>query len=186
MFIIKNNYYLYIENTQSINFNFIKKSKKFCIIYRNNGKQENFNKLNTLRKECNKKRFKLYIANNLKLAINCKADGLYLSSYNKKIHLRQNIDLIGSAHNYKEIYKKQKQGCKTIILSRLFKTNYKNKKSFLGITKFNLIAKKYKFNVMPMGGINGSNLLRLNQVCSDGFALLSEIKKKPVISNRLL
>ena len=36
MFIIKSNYYLYIENTNNIDLNCFKKSKKFSIIYRNN------------------------------------------------------------------------------------------------------------------------------------------------------
>ena len=34
MFIIKNNYYLYIENTKDISLNYIKKNKKISIIYR--------------------------------------------------------------------------------------------------------------------------------------------------------
>ena len=36
MFIIKNNYYFYIENTKDINLNSIKNNKKITIIYRNN------------------------------------------------------------------------------------------------------------------------------------------------------
>ena len=36
MFIIKNNYYLYIENTNDININKIKRNKKISIVYRNN------------------------------------------------------------------------------------------------------------------------------------------------------
>ena len=96
-----------------------------------------------------------------------------------------NIKLIGSAHNFKEINQKVRQGCKTIILSRLFKTNYKEKKDFYGILKFNLIKQKYNQNLIPLGGINNSNLLKLNLIKSSGFATLSGIKKKPVISNRL-
>ncbi len=70
----------------------------------------------------------------LKLLKNCNADGLYISAYNKKKYYI-NIPKIGSAHNLKEINEKIKQNCKTIIFSRLFKTNYKNKKSFLGVVK---------------------------------------------------
>ena len=69
MFIIKNNYYLYIENTESIDLNYIKKNKKISIIYRNNRKAEDLVNLNKFRRECKIKRFKFYIANNLKLAI---------------------------------------------------------------------------------------------------------------------
>ena len=185
MFIIKNNYYLYIENTKDINLNIIKKNKKISIIYRNNKNPEAVKNLVIFRKMCSLKGFKLYIANNHKLAKACNADGLYYSSYNKKICPDKSLEIIGSAHNFSEIYQKMKQGCKVIILSRLFKTSYKNKKDYLGIIKFNLIIKKYLIKIVPLGGINRFNLLKLNMVNSEGLALLSEIKKKPVITNRL-
>jgi thiamine monophosphate synthase len=185
MVIIKNNYYLYIENIQSINLNKYLKNNKISFIYRGNNARENLLNLIKFKKKCSIKNFKLYIANDLDLAIKCDADGLYLSSYNKKRYFTKKIDLIGSAHNHKEINEKQKQGCKKIILSRLFKTTYKNKRSFLGNTKFNLIIKKYKTKIIALGGINSSNLLKLNLVFSDGLALLSAVKKKPVIANRL-
>ena len=184
MFIIKNNYYLIIENTSDIDLKNIKKSKKIFIIYRNNSTKEDIIKLINFKKQCNQRSFKLYIANDYQLAKICKADGLYISSHNKKIYLNKNLNLIGSAHNFNEIYQKIKQGCKTIILSRLFKTTYKNKKSFLGAIKFNLMKKNYVFNIVPLGGINGLNLLKLNLVNSKGFVLMSKIKKKPVITNR--
>jgi thiamine monophosphate synthase len=180
MFIIKNIYYLYIENSKSIDLKFLK--KKFCIIYRTNH-PERIDILIKFRKRCHKKNIKLYIANNYKLAKQICADGLYLSAYNKKNYYFKNI--IGSAHNYSEINQKIKQKCKTIFLSRLFKTSYKNKKSFYGITKFNLLSMNYSVNLVPLGGIKISNLLKLNLVKSDGLALFSEIKKKPAITNRL-
>ena len=169
----------------SINLNHLKKNKKITIIYRNNGNLENFEKLEAFRKKCKIKNFKFYVANDYKLAKSCKADGLYLSSYNKKIYHSFSYKFIGSAHNFKEIYEKMKQGCKTVILSRLFKTSYKNKKDYLGVIKFNLIKKNYLINLMPLGGINNNNLLKLNLVKSEGMCLLSEIKKKPAIASRL-
>jgi len=185
MFIIKSNYYLYIENTDNIDLNCFKKSKKISIIYRNNNIQESIDKLNSFRKKCHTKGFKLYISNNMKLLKNCRADGLYVSSYNKKIYLNKNLTVIGSAHSFKEINQKIKQGCKTIFLSRLFKTSYEDKKGYLGLIKFNLLASKYKANIVPLGGIRVFNLNKLNLVSSDSLALLSEAKKKPAIANRL-
>jgi thiamine monophosphate synthase len=185
MFIIKNNYYLYIENTKSINLDSLKKNVKINIIYRNNGTLENYGNLHKFRQKCRLNKFKIYIANDIKLAKYIKADGLYLSSYNKKVYSRLNLALIGSAHNYREIYQKIKQGCSTIILSRLFETSYKNKKSYFGIIKYNLIVKNYFIDLVPLGGIRSKNLLKLNLVDSTGLALFSEIKKKPAISNRL-
>jgi len=184
MFIIKKKYFLYIENTHSIDLKLLTRKKNIYLIYRNFNK-ENLQKIIKFKKECRKKGLKFYIANDFKLAINCGADGVYLSAYNKEKKFYSNVDLIGSAHNFKEIYHKQKQGCKTIILSRLFKTNYKNKSSFLSIVKFNLIIKNYTIDIVPLGGIRNSNLLKLNLINSNGLALLSEVKKKPAIIRRL-
>ena len=185
MFIIKKNYYLYIENTKDIDLKIIKKSAKIFVIYRNKKTKEDIETLLRFRKLCNKKGFKFYVANNVKLLKSCRGDGLYLSSFNKKIYLNKKINLIGSAHTFREINEKIKQGCKTIFLSRLFETDYKDKKDFLGLIKFNLITRNFKTTIIPLGGIKGSNLNKLNLVNSDGLALFSEVKKKPVISNRL-
>jgi|TARA_B110000285_G_C15042909_1_gene572743 thiamine monophosphate synthase len=185
MFIIKNNYYLYIENTQLINLDGIRNNKKISIIYRNNRIAEPLKKVQEFRNKCKRKAFKFYVANDLKLARVCNADGLYLSSYNKNYYYNQNLELIGSAHNFKEIYQKIKQRCGTIIVSRLFQTNYKNKKSFLGVCRFNLLKQNYYIDLVPLGGVNSDNLLKVNLVKSSGVCFLSEIKKKPVISNRL-
>ena len=183
MFIIKKNYYLYIDNTKSVNLERLKHSHKYIIIYRNSFLNEDIKKIIFFRKQCRCKKIKFYIANHYNLAQKCKADGLYLSSYNKKIY--HNINVIGSAHNYREIYQKIKQKCKFVLLSRLFKTSYKNKKSFYGLSKFNLMIKKYNIKIFPLGGIKDNNLLKLNLINSSGFAIMSEIKKKPAIANRL-
>ena len=183
MFIIKEYYYLYIDNTKSINLELFKQNYKFTIIYRNSHYKENINEIIRFKKYCDIKKIKFYVANNYKLAKECKADGLYLSSHNKKIY--HNINTIGSAHTHKEINQKIKQKCEIILLSRLFKTTYLNKKDFYGVIKFNLIVKKYNVKIFPLGGIRYNNLLKLNLINSTGFAIMSEIKKKPAISNRL-
>jgi thiamine monophosphate synthase len=185
MFIIKNNYYLYIKNSKDIDIDQIKKNRKITIIYRCQNIVENKESLVRFRKQCALKGFKFYIANNIELVKICKADGLYLSSYNKKIYLNKNIKLIGSAHSFREIDNKIKQGCETIFFSRLFKTSYADGRGYLGVVKYNLITKNFNVSIVPLGGINQSNLNRLNLVNTKGLALLSEVKKKPVIANRL-
>ena len=183
MFIIKKKYYLYIDNTNLINLDLLNHPHKFIIIYRNFFLNEDVRRIIIFKKKCATKKIKFYIANNYYLAKKCKADGLYLSSYNKKIY--HNISVIGAAHNYKEIYEKIKQKCKVILLSRLFETTYKNKKSFLGISKFNLIVKNCNAEIIALGGIRNSNFLKLNLINSNSFALMSEVKKKPAITSRL-
>jgi len=189
MFAYKNNYYLYIENTQILNLNLIKIRNKFTIIYRNIGKKEELQQLVRFRLKCKQKGIKFFIANDIKLTINIKADGLYLSAFNKSLigryRIINNLDLIGSAHNYREIQYKKMQGCSKIVLSRLFKTDYKNKSSFMGVIKFNITQKLSSIELIPLGGIKMNNLNCLKIVNSNALAILSEIKKKPAITSRL-
>ena len=189
MFAFKKKYFLIIESIKDLELKNIKKNKKLIIIYRRNNKNiENIEDLKKFRKRCYIKDFKFFVANNIQLTVLLKADGLYISSYNKsfKCLFLKNLDysIIGSAHNPREINFKIKQGCKYILLSRLFKVEYDNNNNFFGIIKFNNYLKISK-NLIPLGGINSSNLNSLNSSICEGFALMTEIKKKPAIASRL-
>ena len=189
MLSFKKKYYFIIESIKDIDFKKIKKHKKFTIIYRNQGDPENREDLLLFRKKCKLKSVEFYVANNLNLAINLNSDGIYLSSYNRSfsaLSLKKfNFKIIGSAHSSKEIYMKIKQGCRIILFSKLFLVNYDKKSKFIGVVKFNNLLKNNK-NLIPLGGINQNNLNSLKTINSKGFALMSEIKKKPAnIINRL-
>ena len=190
MFIKKNKYYIYIENLSSINLNLIKTKGKFNLIYRSKSKNEKLRDIVNFAKICKKKCIKFFIANNISLASKVGANGIYLSSYNKALVIKnkrngRKFEIIGSVHNLRDITIKNIQGCNELIFSRLFKTDYKNKKSFLGTTKFNLFTKNYKSKFIALGGIRSKNLMKLKIVRCEGFALLSEPKKKPAIIRRL-
>ena len=182
-------YFLLIESIKDIDLKNIKIRNKFSIIYRNHNKTENLNDLSKFRRQCKSKAIKFYIANNNTLAITLNSDGIYLSSFNKKLNVlsykKTNFEIIGSAHNFKEISLKRKQGCSFIFLSKLFTVDYDKKAPFLGVIKFNNILKLSK-NLIPLGGIKPENLNNLKNVSCEGFAILSELKKKPAnIINRL-
>ena len=188
MFIVKNKYFLIIENIKDIDLKNIKKKNKFSIIYRNNIGVKSKYELLKFRRKCRSKSIKFYVANDLHLALYLNSDGLYLSSSNKSLKflsVRKKLEIIGSAHNIKEVALKKKQGCKFILFSKLFLVNYDKKAPFLGIIKFNNFLKINK-SLIPLGGINSGNLNSLSLINSKGFALMSEVKKKPAnIINRL-
>ena len=188
MFVLKNKYYLIIESIKYINLKNIKKRNKFVIIYRNNNKEEKIEDLIKFRKSCKLKSIKFFIANNINLAIKLNADGIYLSSYNKSLKFlskkKFGFKIIGSAHTSKEIFFKRRQGCEIIIFSKLFRVDYNKNAQYLGVIKFNNFLNIYN-KLIPLGGINSENLNSLNMIKSNGFALMSEIKKKPAISSRL-
>ena len=189
MFTKKNKYFLLIENIEDIDLKNIKIRNKFSIIYRNIKKNSNIDNVLKFRRKCKLKAINFYVANNYALAVSLNSDGIYLSSYNKSLnslnYKSSSFEIIGSAHNFKEISIKIRQGCSFILLSKLFLVNYDKKAPYLGILKFNNFLKISK-KLIPLGGINLNNLNQLKNVCSEGLALFSEIKKKPAkIINRL-
>ena len=158
-----------------------KLSKNINIIYRNYKKNINISTLISIRNYCKKNGIKLFISNNIKLALKYKLDGVYIPAFNKQINfikylLPKNFKVIGSAHNNNEIIIKQKQGCKTIFVSPIFevkKTNY-----FLDIVRFNLLTLNKKIKFVALGGINEKNKNRLNLLTICGFAGISYFQKK--------
>ena len=173
-----NNVYYFIDKfdrDEILNLN-----SKIVIIYRNyksSNQETDIIKLKNLSKI---KKRKIFIANNIKLAIKHNLDGVYIPAFNnnlnlKNICLRKNFCFIGSAHNLKELRVKIKQNCESIFVSPLF-FNIKNK-SFLELIKFNLLSLNTKKKIVALGGINQKNFKRLYSTKVDGFASISWIKK---------
>ena len=81
----------------------------------------------------------------------------------------KNFLLIGSAHDYKEIKIKEKQGVDIIFLSSIFKKN----KNYLGINKFKLLSKLTNKKIIALGGISNLNLKKLKLLKCYGFAGIS-------------
>ena len=182
MIVVKKKYYLIIESIKNINLKNIKKRNKFAIIYRNKNNSDKKKDLFKFRKSCKLRSIDFFVANNLDLAHELRSDGIYLSAYNKSfkplLFKKLRFHIIGSAHSKKEVHLKIKQGCEIILYSKLFLVDYDKKAHFLGVTKFNKFLNHSK-NLIPLGGINLKNLNNLKMIRSNGFALMSEIKKKP-------
>ena len=119
--------YYFINKFDSNNIK--KQDNKTVIIYRNYSKNPiDQNLIITIRDFCKKIKKKFYVSNNIKLAIKLNLDGAYIPSFNKQFNhlsfsLKQNFNLIGSAHNIKEIRTKELQKVNKIVLSSLFKEN---------------------------------------------------------------
>ena len=156
-----------------------KLSTQISLIYRNYNKKNEPNELIKLVKYCKSNRRKVYISNDLKVAIKYNFNGLYIPSFNRKLVfkniVKKNFELIGSAHNVTEIKMKEKQGCSSIFLSPIFENN-KNKK-FLGVIKTNLLKNFTKKQIILLGGVNYENLKRLKICSANGIASISWIKK---------
>ena len=164
----------YFINTFDTN-NFKKQDRKTIIIYRNyTSPKKNINEILKLKKFFKKKGNKFLLANDFKLALKLRLDGVYLPSFNNTFnHLSytkmKNFDVIGSAHNLKEIRIKELQKAKIIFISSLFKKN----KNFLGINKYKLLTNLTKKKVVALGGISKSNVKKLKLLRHIDFAGIS-------------
>ena len=156
--------------------------KNISIIYRNYINKINFDEIIKLKKYCKKRGYKLFLANNIKLAWKLDLDGAYIPSFNKKFThnlfaTKKNFLLIGSSHNLSEILLKEKQGCKEIFLSPIFQIKKKNK--YLDLSRFRILTRSTNIKIIALGGINKENLKKLNISNASGFASISYIKKRP-------
>ena len=127
-----------------------------------------------IRNYCRKKSLKFYLSNNIKLAIKLNLDGAYIPSFNRNLNhltysLKKNFDIVGSAHNLREIKTKEIQKVKKIFLSSLFKKN----KNYLGINRFKLIKKLTRKKIVILGGISKKNIKKLSLVNALEFAGIS-------------
>ena len=152
-----------------------KQDKRTIIIYRNySAKTPNQKILLKIKRYCQKKTIKFYLSNNIKLAIKLDLDGAYIPSFNKDTkHLaysiKKDFNIIGSAHNLKEIRIKENQNVRKIVLSSLFKKN----KNFLGINKFKLLAHQTSKKIIVLGGISKENIKILKLLNNPNFAGIS-------------
>tara|TARA_B100000073_G_C23515851_1_gene485732 strand:- start:19 stop:534 length:516 start_codon:yes stop_codon:yes gene_type:complete len=165
--------YYFINKLETNNIN--KQDRQTVIIYRNySSKIKNEKLILKIKRYCKKRNIKFYLSNDIKLAIKLDLDGAYIPSFNKKNeHLsysyKKNFNIIGSAHNLKEIRIKERQKVNEIFLSSLFKKN----KNFLGINKYKILTSLSKINMVALGGISKNNLKKLNLLKRQDFAGIS-------------
>tara|TARA_Y200000002_G_scaffold315447_1_gene273519 strand:+ start:185 stop:715 length:531 start_codon:yes stop_codon:yes gene_type:complete len=171
-FIIMKKYY-FINKFDTNNID--KQDKHTIIIFRNyNSKKIDEMLVLKIRNYCRKRSLKFYLSNNIKLAIKLNLDGAYIPSFNSNLNhlsysLKKNFNIVGSAHNLKEVKTKEIQKVRKIFLSSLFKKN----KNFLGINRFKLIKKLTKKDVVALGGISKKNIKKLLLVKNSEFAGIS-------------
>ncbi len=155
--------------------NMDKQDKQTTIIYRNYlSKKVDEALIIKIKKFCKKKQKKFFLSNNIKLALKLNLDGAYIPSFNKNLnHLsysfNKKFEIIGSAHNLKEIRTKEIQNVNKIFISSIFKNN----KNYLGINKFKVLKKYTNHQVVALGGISKKNIKKLNLIGCLDFAGIS-------------
>ena len=153
------------------------------VVYRNYNNPKRETELIKIAKACKKKRYQLFVSNDIKLALKVRADGIYIPSFNKTkkfLNLEnKNLTILGSAHSQKEIREKISQQCRAIFLSPIFYV--KKSLNFLNVYKFNYLSRSSKANILALGGITEHNVHKLKLLHIKGFGGISIFKKKPAL-----
>jgi len=167
------NKYYFISEFDTNNINQL--DKQTNVIYRNyTSKKINESTISKIKKICKKKSIKFYLSNNIKMAIKLNLDGAYIPSFNKNFfHLsysyKKNFNIIGSAHNLKEMRIKERQKVEKIFLSSIFKKN----KNYLGVNKFKVLSNLTFKKVVALGGVSKKNVKKLQILNNSEFAGIS-------------
>jgi thiamine-phosphate pyrophosphorylase len=175
--------YFYFSTNLNYQDNLLRYKDKSIIIYSDNYNDKNFiseKELINLRKICKNKNIKFYIINDLKFAFRHKADGIIITSNNKRpiYNFNKRIIRIGIAHSQKEYYEKKQQNCDYIFLSPIFLNKKYSANKILGILKFNLISLNWKIKILALGGINNKSLKKIKLTKSVGIGAITFFKKK--------
>ena len=145
------------------------------VIYRNySSKIYDKDLILNIKKYLKKKSIKFYLSNNVKLAIKLDLDGAYIPSFNQSFnHLsytyKKKFNILGSAHNLKEIRTKEIQKVNKIFLSSLFKNN----KNFLGLNRFKILSNLTKKKIVVLGGVTSKRIKLLKLLNNPDFAGIS-------------
>ena len=177
---MKNNkldYYIFIEELNEIIVrNLIKLKQKKIKIHIICTKKD----LLIISKFSKKNKIPLYFINNFKLAIQYKADGVFLTSSNKSLknNIKQTtkLEVIGSAHSQFEYSIKRRQNCSTIMLSPIFYNIKYSPNKILNPIKFNLITRDWNIKVCALGGINNKNIKQINLTKSNSIGIKSLVQ----------
>ena len=168
-----NTKYYFIDNFDTNNIDF--QDKRTIIIYRNyNSEKVSHSEILKFKNYCNQKGLKFYLSNNVKLAIKLDLDGAYIPSFNQSFnHLsytyKKKFNILGSAHNLREIRIKETQKVNKIFLSSLFKKN----KNFLGLNRFKILSNLTKKKIVVLGGVTNKKIKLLKLLNNPEFAGIS-------------
>jgi thiamine-phosphate pyrophosphorylase len=180
-------HYVFLEEINNfIKDNLVKFSNINIIIDINDNTSKNLEKQFTIIKFAKENRIPFLIKNDFQKCFKYKANGVFISSDNKKITkpilLKKNFHIVGGAHNQLEYSQKLKQNCHLLMLSPIFYNEKYSKNRILNILKFNNKTIHWKINLCALGGINFKTLkkVKLTKCVAIGFKKFisnSKIKK---------
>ena len=159
-------HYVFLEEINNlIKDNLVKFSNINIIIDINENNSKDFENQLSIIKFAKKNRIPFLIKNDFQKSIKYKANGVFMSSDNKKITkpilLKKNFYIVGGAHNQLEYAQKLNQKCHLLMLSPIFFNEKYSKNKILNILKFNSKTIHWKVNLCALGGVNFKTLKKV-------------------------
>jgi len=180
-------HYVFLEEINNlIKDNLVKFSNINIIIDINENNSKDVENQLSIIKFAKKNRIPFLIKNDFQKSIKYKANGIFMSSDNKKITkpilLKKNFYIVGGAHNQLEYAQKLNQKCHLLMLSPIFFNAKYSKNKILNILKFNSKTIHWKVNLCALGGVNSKTLKKVKltkcvAVAFKKFISNSKIKK---------
>ena len=176
-------YYIFVnELNETIKKNILKISNPNLILNFKIFEESSLILAKNIIKFCKNHNIPFYILDDIKIAKQLNANGIFISATNKKIGLSLfnsiKFKLIGSAHNQKEYFIKYQQRCGTIMLSPIFYNNKYSINKILNTIKFNLIAQNWDINLCALGGISDQNIKKINMTKAGAIGIKSFVSAR--------
>jgi thiamine-phosphate pyrophosphorylase len=153
---------------------------KIIINIDNNDKNSSDNEKNLIY-FAKKNKIQFLFKNNIRKCFKFNADGIFIDSANKETIkttlFKKDFLVIGTAHNQLEYYFKKRQNCKIIALSPIFCNPKFSINKTLGPTKFNLTTLVWNTDLCALGGINETNIKKINITKASAIAFQRYITK---------
>jgi thiamine-phosphate pyrophosphorylase len=175
-------HYVFLEQINKlIEENLLKFNDINIIINVNNNNKNSLDNEIKIINFAKKKKIRFLFKNNIRKCIKYNSDGIFIDSINKETIkstlFKKNFLIIGTAHNQLEYYFKKRQNCKIIALSPIFYNPKFSKNKTLGPTRFNLITQIWDADLCALGGINKTNIKKLNITRASAIAFQRYITK---------
>ena len=175
-------HYVFLDEINNfIKNNLVKFNSISIIIDINENNSKNLENQLSMIRFAKKNKIPFLIKNDFQKSTKYKANGVFISSDNKKITkpilLKKDFSIVGSAHNQFEYSQKFKQKCQLLMLSPIFFNEKYSKNKILNVLKFNNKSINWNVDLCALGGINTKTLKKVKLTKSVAIAF------KKIINN---
>jgi thiamine monophosphate synthase len=176
-------YYIFVnELNETIKKNILQISKPNLILNFKIFEESSLILAKNIIKFCKNHNIPFYILNDVKIAKQLNANGIFISANNKKIGLSLfnsiKFKLIGSVHNQLEYFIKKRQSCKIIMLSPIFYNKKYSVNKILNPIKFNLMSLDWKIDLCALGGLSEENIGKIKMTKAQTVGIKSLVNKR--------